>query len=153
LLIHPGAGLLETLNAFQVGKSHIALVTRHGRQLARAWSQGADVAPGTVQVLGVITVEDVLEELIGEEIYDEDDYGDMVCMSGSGSSSTAAAAGATAAAEEGRDGGGSGGVEEGVELNATYFPSLAAIPTVLSAVRKFKLLAAGPTNVLFFTRL
>jgi hypothetical protein len=138
----------------QVGKSHIALVTRHGRQLARAWSQGADVAPDAVQVLGVITVEDVLEELIGEEIYDEDDYGDRICMSGPSSTGSAAGAGATAgASEEGRDGSGSGGVEAGVELNAAYFPSLAAIPAVLSAVRKFKLLAAGPTNVVFFTRL
>ena len=31
----------------------------------------------TSEVLGIITVEDVLEELIGEEIYDEDDYAQM----------------------------------------------------------------------------
>jgi hypothetical protein len=75
--VHPDAGLLETLNAFQVGKSHLALVTRHARRLARAWSSSRDVKPGTVEVLGIITVEDVLEELIGEEIYDEDDYAQM----------------------------------------------------------------------------
>ena len=38
----------ETLNTFQVGKSHLALVTRHAQRLARAWSGCTDVAPGTV---------------------------------------------------------------------------------------------------------
>ena len=36
LVAHPDAGLLETLNAFQAGRSHLALVTRHGARLRRA---------------------------------------------------------------------------------------------------------------------
>jgi hypothetical protein len=42
--------------------------------LERAWRRDEDVAEGAVEILGLITVEDVLEELIGEEIQDEDDY-------------------------------------------------------------------------------
>lgn len=74
LLAHPDAGLLETLNAFQQGRSHMALVTRDASLLERAWRRDEDVAEGAVEILGLITVEDVLEELIGEEIADEDDY-------------------------------------------------------------------------------
>ena len=74
LLAHPDAGLLETLNAFQAGRSHMALVTRDASRLERAWRRNEDVAVGAVEILGLITVEDVLEELIGEEIQDEDDY-------------------------------------------------------------------------------
>ena len=75
LVAHPDAGLLETLNAFQAGRSHLALVTRHGARLRRAWREGRDVRPGSVEVLGVITVEDIVEELLGEEIRDEAEYG------------------------------------------------------------------------------
>ena len=73
LVAHPDAGLLETLNAFQAGRSHMALVTRDASRLERAWRANEDVGGG-VRILGIITVEDVLEELIGEEIQDEDDY-------------------------------------------------------------------------------
>ena len=68
LVAHPDAGLLETLNAFQAGRSHLALVTRHGARLRRAWREGRDVRPGSVEILGVVTVEDIVEELLGEEI-------------------------------------------------------------------------------------
>ena len=73
LLAHPDAGLLETLNAFQAGRSHMALVTRDASRLERAWRRNEDVAVGAAEILGLITVEDA-EELIGEEIQDEDVY-------------------------------------------------------------------------------
>lgn len=59
----PGSyGLLDMLNYFQEGKSHIAIVENE-----------------TSHPLGIITLEDVIEELIGEEILDETDiYVDMV---------------------------------------------------------------------------
>ena len=78
LIAHPDAGLLETLNAFQAGRSHMALVTRHASRLERAWRLDEDVVGGAAEILGIITVEDVLEELIGEEIQDEDDYAEAL---------------------------------------------------------------------------
>ncbi|KAI8969290.1 hypothetical protein BDF20DRAFT_916653 [Mycotypha africana] len=55
----PDTSCLDILNFFQEGKSHMALVTN---------------CPGENRgALGVITLEDVIEELIGEEIIDETD--------------------------------------------------------------------------------
>ncbi|RCH85884.1 hypothetical protein CU097_002646 [Rhizopus azygosporus] len=54
---NPNTSCLDILNFFQEGKSHMALVTKY---------------PGK-QPLGVITLEDVIESLIGEEIVDETD--------------------------------------------------------------------------------
>lgn len=55
----PDLTLLSTLNYFQTGRSHMLLVTTNPGQ-----PKGA---------LGVVTLEDVVEELIGEEIIDETD--------------------------------------------------------------------------------
>ncbi|KAI8089592.1 uncharacterized protein BX664DRAFT_333417 [Halteromyces radiatus] len=55
----PDTSCLDILNFFQEGKSHLALISSN---------------PGGVGgALGVITLEDVIEELIGEEIIDETD--------------------------------------------------------------------------------
>ncbi|KAI8982438.1 hypothetical protein BDF20DRAFT_866933 [Mycotypha africana] len=55
----PKTSCLDILNFFQEGKSHMALITSQ---------------PGAhTGALGVITLEDVIEELIGEEIVDETD--------------------------------------------------------------------------------
>ena len=75
LALHPSVGLFETLNEFQVGKSHMAIVTPQAEEVMRAWVNGHDL-PSSVRILGIITAEDVLEELIGEEIHDEKDYAD-----------------------------------------------------------------------------
>ena len=50
---------LDILNFFQEGKSHMVLVSEY---------PGGDSG-----ALGVVTLEDVIEELIGEEIIDESD--------------------------------------------------------------------------------
>ncbi|RUP43485.1 hypothetical protein BC936DRAFT_137094 [Jimgerdemannia flammicorona] len=55
----PDTSCLDILNFFQEGRSHMALITNN------PGGEGA--------VLGVITLEDVIEELIGEEIIDETD--------------------------------------------------------------------------------
>ncbi|CEP13929.1 hypothetical protein [Parasitella parasitica] len=55
----PDTSCLDILNFFQEGKSHMAIVSSNPGS-----SSGA---------LGVITLEDVIEELIGEEIIDETD--------------------------------------------------------------------------------
>ncbi|CDS10379.1 hypothetical protein LRAMOSA03055 [Lichtheimia ramosa] len=55
----PDTSCLDILNFFQEGKSHMALVS--------------DDPGGQSGAIGVITLEDVIEELIGEEIIDETD--------------------------------------------------------------------------------
>lgn len=55
----PHTSCLDILNFFQEGKSHMALVSNN--------------PGGENGALGVITLEDVIEELIGEEIIDETD--------------------------------------------------------------------------------
>lgn len=55
----PDTSCLDIINFFQEGKSHMVLVSDHPAE-----SFGA---------LGVVTLEDVIEELIGEEIIDESD--------------------------------------------------------------------------------
>ncbi|AGO12779.1 AaceriADR312Wp [[Ashbya] aceris (nom. inval.)] len=55
----PNTSCLNILNYFQEGKSHMCIVSRDPGS-----SSGA---------LGVVTLEDVIEELIGEEIVDESD--------------------------------------------------------------------------------
>jgi metal transporter CNNM len=55
----PDLSLLSTLNYFQTGRSHMLLVSQH---------------PGEPKgAMGIVTLEDVVEELIGEEIIDETD--------------------------------------------------------------------------------
>ncbi|ORZ01327.1 hypothetical protein BCR43DRAFT_486762 [Syncephalastrum racemosum] len=55
----PDTSCLDILNFFQEGKSHMALVSKD--------------PGGQSGAMGVITLEDVIEELIGEEIIDETD--------------------------------------------------------------------------------
>ena len=72
LLIHPSVSIFDALNVFQTGRSHLALVTESAELVARCWAEGRDVPPDTV-ILGVATIEDVIEEMIGEEVLDETD--------------------------------------------------------------------------------
>ncbi|CAO3701644.1 unnamed protein product [Rhizopus stolonifer] len=70
---YPTTSCLDILNFFQEGKSHMALITK-----------SAGETP-----LGVITLEDVIETLIGEEIVDETDvFVDANKASGSPKEST-----------------------------------------------------------------
>ena len=65
LVVHPLSGLFDLLKMFKSGKSHMAIVTKEGEELQRAWRDGRPAFG--VKVLGLVTLEDVIEELIGEE--------------------------------------------------------------------------------------
>jgi len=68
----PTMSTFDALNAFQTGRSHMALITPHVAEVTAAWKEGKEV-PEHVTILGVCTIEDVIEELIGEEVLDETD--------------------------------------------------------------------------------
>jgi metal transporter CNNM len=61
---HPNISVLDLLSIFQEGKGHMALVSE----------QPEGAAPGKYPILGIITLEDVMELLLKTEIMDEDDY-------------------------------------------------------------------------------
>lgn len=63
---HPNLSVLDLLGIFQEGKGHLALVTE----------QPEGAAPGKYPILGMITLEDVMELLLKTNIMDEDDYDD-----------------------------------------------------------------------------
>lgn len=74
--VTPNTLLREVLNEFQEGKCHLALVTNEAQmakdnQTNLAYDPSLDPAP--VRLLGLITLEEIIEVLIGEPIWDEFD--------------------------------------------------------------------------------
>ncbi|KAF1775679.1 protein of unknown function DUF21 [Phytophthora cactorum] len=64
--------MLLDADEFQKGRSHIALVTKDTDLVASCWRNKQPVPPHVV-FEGIVTIEDVIEELIQEEIEDESD--------------------------------------------------------------------------------
>ncbi|KAI9914485.1 hypothetical protein PsorP6_007827 [Peronosclerospora sorghi] len=72
ILVSPRESCYAILNEFQKGRSHIALVTSDVHVVHECWRTGRAIPPSVV-FDGIVTIEDVIEELIQEEIEDESD--------------------------------------------------------------------------------
>ncbi|GLE00797.1 hypothetical protein PINS_up009585 [Pythium insidiosum] len=75
IVVTPDESCYHILNEFQKGRSHIALVTKDAKHVMQCWQKNEDI-PADVSFVGIITIEDVIEELIQEEIEDESDIQD-----------------------------------------------------------------------------
>nr|XP_022294632.1 DUF21 domain-containing protein At4g33700-like isoform X1 [Crassostrea virginica] len=65
--------LFDLLNVFQTGKSHLAFVRKHAEVKETEEGYEVECPPESQEIIGIITLEDVIEELIQEEIIDETD--------------------------------------------------------------------------------
>jgi len=72
VLVNPEIPMLDLLNKFQADRCHIALVTSNPDAVRSAWDKN-EVIPPDVHMMGIITLEDIIELLIQEDIYDEQD--------------------------------------------------------------------------------
>jgi len=55
--------LLDALNEFQLGKSHMAIVCNKPEVVLKAISEGKEI-PVSTHMAGIITIEDVIEKII-----------------------------------------------------------------------------------------
>merc|ERR1719343_581503 len=71
--ISPTMNLVDLVNLFQTGKyGHFAVVCARHQIATDALGEGRAI-PEKAGVMGIVTLEDVLEELLQEEIFDEND--------------------------------------------------------------------------------
>lgn len=68
----PNDTLFALLKLFQQGQCHMAYVSRKP-ELSRAAQANGELPSGSAACIGVITLEDVIEEILMEEVYDEAD--------------------------------------------------------------------------------
>ena len=62
---------MDALNCFQTGGAHMAIVTTELDRLEQSLLQCKP--PGKINVLGLLTMEDVIEQMIQEDVFDESD--------------------------------------------------------------------------------
>lgn len=81
LVISPRMNLLDLLREFKKGKSHMAFITENVKELQKKFNSSNVMrnennrsVESRVQVLGIVTLEDVIEKMINIDILDEDDY-------------------------------------------------------------------------------
>lgn len=72
LLVQRTRSLLEVLNEFQSARTHLAIVCDRPDAVKKALKNN-EIIPPHVHMAGIIALEDVLEKLIQEPIYDEKD--------------------------------------------------------------------------------
>lgn len=70
--VPPSMPLTAILDEFQRGQTHLAVVTDFWREYSRSVHTGRDADP-LWAIIGIISIEDVLEEILQEEIFDERD--------------------------------------------------------------------------------
>ena len=77
--IGPDYSLFDLLNEFQTGRTHMAFVyntpapTTEKKPAGRRHLSSDDEVPRSRSVIGIVTLEDIIEEILTEEIYDEAD--------------------------------------------------------------------------------
>jgi metal transporter CNNM len=72
IVVSPTGSLLELINVFQEGRSHMAIVSPCP-DLTRQALRSNKPLEGRIAPIGIITLEDLFEEILQEEIYDEHD--------------------------------------------------------------------------------
>jgi len=72
VVVPPSIFMLDLLNKFQADRCHVALVTNMPEQVKKAWEDQTEIPPD-VHMVGIITLEDIIEKLLQEEIEDEHD--------------------------------------------------------------------------------
>eukprot|EP01035_Chromulina_nebulosa_P023234 gene23234-30116_t len=73
LILGTKQSLLDVLALFQRGQSHLALVSDQPIELQTHYSSSDDPPPSRCAPLGIVTLEDILEEMLQSEILDEGD--------------------------------------------------------------------------------
>merc|ERR1712187_1053164 len=71
--------MLDLLNTFQDQKKHLALVSNDPESVTEAWLKNKPIPPD-VHMAGILTLEDIIEKLLQEEIEDEHDERKAVRM-------------------------------------------------------------------------
>lgn len=74
IVVHPEEDLLKLLNIFQEGKSHIAFVSYDPEETLQCIQENKAPCSMKAKSIGIVTLENVIEKIIQEEIYDEADH-------------------------------------------------------------------------------